>query len=708
MAQHGTAKAGHGGSAGGGSDGGSFKDDPAAEAAPIVSPVNSGPFVFGEGRSEAEAQLRNYLDLMSNTKPSSGFGPLDQLHARLNEEPSLLNPPEDEFAFGPFTDDDWPVRSASPHGASCLGYEYFDSRFLEIKSLVAKKDEGVREIAQIKASLGEILIRLEQISSDMPSGGAMSAVEDKLNTISGDLEAAREQSAADAIRISRAAEEILAAGVCMQEIPAKFEMAARHTVEGLGRTVAASASRAAVIAVSQVQGAEPGFGGRVEEELRTLNRQSRETGERTAAALDRVNNTLRDYLGRGGANASHGDASAEPPRRRTGLHVPISGNSAVYKRGGTGFGAAPAAEPRLDTIQLRDPQPSDPNLHEALREASKRHVRTQAGSKPEAGAGPAGARTSFAGSASFLDDDRGMPLGGIATVAFVLLMAAAALFYLHTKGGRMDGFRAFAEPPVAAQQTQASAAGGHNAPALKVRAEQSGPALLASADDNRGQQAATDDLKALEANVHNGDPEALFRVGVRFLSEPALGGAKVAARWLAKAASRGHSEAQFMLASLYERGDGVEKDVPRAIGLYQLAANASHVRAMHNLGAMLLMRAEEQKRQDAAGAARSYHDAAVWFERAAKQGFPDSQYNLALLYDQGLGIEQDLLRAYQWYVKAASAGVKEAVVRAEQLRRTLPSARNLNSGWKTILVGSWKPTLMDTKQSASISNAVKG
>ncbi len=199
--------------------------------------------------------------------------------------------------------------------------------------------------------------------------------------------------------------------------------------------------------------------------------------------------------------------------------------------------------------------------------------------------------------------------------------------------------------------------------------------------------------------ARHGDRDAQFRIGTRFLSGNAMdGGAIAAARWFAKAASQGHNEAQFMLASMYERGMGVEKDEPRAIALYKEAASAGHVRAMHNLGAMLLKNASAQ----------SYREAAGWFERAAKQGFPDSQYNLALLYEHGLGIEQDLARAYQWYVEAAKAGVKEATVQAERLRRTLPSARNTVGGAKAIQAGSWRPVLEDTRKNASIGGTARG
>ncbi len=322
---------------------------------------------------------------------------------------------------------------------------------------------------------------------------------------------------------------------------------------------------------------------------------------------------------------------------------------------------APRQSPGSITIQLRDnPPASDPNLFEAIRKANEKLGRQKAGIKPETDGGLAGSRPAFAGASSFLDDEKNVPLGGIATVAFVLLMAAAALFYLHTKG-RMDSLRVSAAPAAAVRQVKAPEPPLRTA--AKTRIEQSGPTLLAATEANRGQQAAAENLEALEFAARHGDRDAQFRVGTRFLSDTSLdGGPKAAARWFAKAAAQGHNEAQFMLASLYERGEGVDKDEARATALYEQAAGTGHVRAMHNLGAMLLKRAEEQSFRDAGAAARSYREAGVWFERAAKGGFPDSQYNLAVLYERGLGIEQDLLRAYQWYVQAAKAGVKEAAI----------------------------------------------
>ncbi len=715
MSQQGTAKAGGGGSASNGNGSGTAREDLAAGTArenvagtdPLAGDSQSP--VFGDGQSEAEAQLYAHHDRVSNYKPASGFPPLDELHARWNEasyrESPLYPRPEEELVFSLPGVDEVLGLEAELDGEPRHDLLWIDHRFTELKQLLLRKDEGQRELEQIKASLGVILVRLEKLAAEMPNGKTLESVENKIDTLSGSVEAAREQAATDASRISRAAEELLAASARFQEVPARFEAAARRTVEGLGQTVAATASRAAMMTAHQVGAQQPAAGGdtagRLEAELRALNLQSRESGKRTEAALDRVHSTLKDFLGRD-AGGTHADDSTQPPRnstqpprKRTGLHVPISGNSAVYKRGDTGFGAAPASEARLDTLLRRDPPPSDPALYEALREADRKYGRKKQHERPET----AGARPAFGGAYALPGDEKTAPLGGIAAVAFILLLVSAALFYLHMKG--RIGVR-ISEVPAAIQQlVHAPARPAPAAVASASSARQKSPALLAAADDSRGAQAPSSAgaLEALETAARNGERDAQFRIGVRFLNDDGMnGGRAAAARWFAKAAAQGHSEAQFMLASMLERGAGVEKDEAKAIALYRQAANAGHVRAMHNLGAMLLKNAT----------ALTYREAASWFGRAAEEGFPDSQYNLALLYEHGLGIEQDLSRAYQWYVEAAKGGVKEAAVKARQLRRMLPSAQNAPSGGKAGQSSSWQPVIVVTKKSTSPGGAGRG
>ncbi len=338
MSHQGTATAGH--SSFGSGDSGTAGETGLEGArmrlaGAIPSAQDSLSPVFGDGQSEAEAQLYAYLDHVTASRPNSGFQPFEELNARLNEQPyrdSLLFPNSEK-------EREAAKLNVPPAGEPYRGdLDWFDYRFGELKRLLAQKDEGKREIAQINARLAEIIARVDRLSAAVPNGKIMTSVETKLTTLSRSLEETREQSAADAGRISRAAKEILAASTRVQEVPLRFEAAALHAVEGLSRTVAATASRAAVLTAAHIvdapkPAAETSGIERLEAELRALNQQSRESGERTADALNCVHNSLRDFLERG--QAGQGPGSVQPPKRRPSVHQPISSDSAVYTRGET-------------------------------------------------------------------------------------------------------------------------------------------------------------------------------------------------------------------------------------------------------------------------------------------------------------------------------------------------------------------------------------
>lgn len=117
---------------------------------------------------------------------------------------------------------------------------------------------------------------------------------------------------------------------------------------------------------------------------------------------------------------------------------------------------------------------------------------------------------------------------------------------------------------------------------------------------------------------------------------------------------------------MYERGQGVAKDLGRARSWYQAAAEKGNVKAMHNLAVSLSGR--ESGTAD-------YEGAAKWYEQAASYGLADSLYNLGILAEHGLGIPKDLSRAYTWFTLAAKAGDAEAAKRSEQITQARPSRR---------------------------------
>jgi localization factor PodJL len=669
----------------------------ALEALPDAASLMREPAVPSRDLNEAdlEEQLQAYLDRAIAPK-QTGFPPIDALSARLNEFPpppiqhaEVSKNPEKGAAMGHAS------AASEPRIGSDLAW--FEERFSELKHLL-EGDRRVEkgEIVSINAKLAEIIGRVDRLSSAIPGEKAMAAVETQLVALNRSIEASRNQGFSDADRIARAAKEILAATERAEEVRAGFETAARHTVKELGQTVRVAATHAAVVtaerfATAMQHSAQEGGLARVEQQLRDLNAHSRESSERTTAALERVHETLRVFLEKGSPQERVNAAAA--PKKRPAIHVPITADAPAYSHPDALFGIEPATKPQLDTITLRTPPPHDTSLLDALREATERHAaRSSSSAKPGAEKKRQPTHTPIVG-ALFREDEKALPLFGLGVVAVVLLIASAALYYLQTRT-QLPPFHLTVLPDL--QNTRVSPSSVPAAPARQGAAEEGpektlnavpkqAPGLFTAAEQGRSttppKPEPREDLQMLTSAASRGDREAQFRIGALFLNES---GAQVdptsAARWLGRAAEQGHTESQFVLASLYERGAGVPKDEARALALYRKAASAGHIRAMHNLGVLL----------SAHDAPESYAEAARWFMTAATAGLADSQFNLALLYERGLGLQQDGRKAYFWYQVASLAGDKEAARQAERLRRQLPDAVSQAAAEQA---GSWRPTV---------------
>jgi len=84
-----------------------------------------------------------------------------------------------------------------------------------------------------------------------------------------------------------------------------------------------------------------------------------------------------------------------------------------------------------------------------------------------------------------------------------------------------------------------------------------------------------------------------------------------------------HAYAQYFLARMYERGEGVEKDRKTA---------------------------------------------AKWYRKAAEKGVNDAQFRLATMYESGDGVPKDMEYAYAWYSVAAHLGSVKAPPAMERTR----------------------------------------
>src|SRR6266542_471186 len=85
--------------------------------------------------------------------------------------------------------------------------------------------------------------------------------------------------------------------------------------------------------------------------------------------------------------------------------------------------------------------------------------------------------------------------------------------------------------------------------------------------------------------------------------------------WYLKAAKSGYELAQNNLGCLYEKGEGMEKNLKKAF---------------------------------------------YWFNRAAENGYEVAQYNLGECYELGIGVEKDEFKAFEFYQKSAYQGDLDA------------------------------------------------
>ncbi len=136
---------------------------------------------------------------------------------------------------------------------------------------------------------------------------------------------------------------------------------------------------------------------------------------------------------------------------------------------------------------------------------------------------------------------------------------------------------------------------------------------------------------------------------------------------LTRASDGGDTKATNRLARMYERGEGVTRDLSRARRLTERAAAAGSREAQHNLGVYYV---DEGPGRDLAKAADN-------FRRAAKRGLADSQYNLAAMAEQGNGVPKNEREAYFWYSVAGRNGDSDASKKASELAsRLTPAAKN--------------------------------
>ncbi|NOX93279.1 MAG: sel1 repeat family protein [Gammaproteobacteria bacterium] len=89
------------------------------------------------------------------------------------------------------------------------------------------------------------------------------------------------------------------------------------------------------------------------------------------------------------------------------------------------------------------------------------------------------------------------------------------------------------------------------------------------------------------------------------------------------------------------------EDYAKAFTVFSGLAKAGDAEAQYNLA--MLYRAGKGVEKDLSASFK-------WFQQAAEQGISDAQYYLAHMYDNGETVEKNLPKAFEWYRKAAEQG----------------------------------------------------
>lgn len=186
-------------------------------------------------------------------------------------------------------------------------------------------------------------------------------------------------------------------------------------------------------------------------------------------------------------------------------------------------------------------------------------------------------------------------------------------------------------------------------------------------------------LDELEEKVKQGDEEAPFTLAYAYFNgTTGQKDTKRAFALMEDLAIKGNSRAMVELGRMYE-ADGPDQNIMRAANYYQQAISKDDVNGKYHL-AMLYYKGKFGK-----GDLALKH-AIYAFREAAAKGHTPSMYQLATMYERGVGFSKDMGQAVQLYRKSAHAGYAPAQLQVGLLYENgilVPKNETLAAAWYT-------------------------
>jgi len=127
-------------------------------------------------------------------------------------------------------------------------------------------------------------------------------------------------------------------------------------------------------------------------------------------------------------------------------------------------------------------------------------------------------------------------------------------------------------------------------------------------------------------------------------------------------AEAGDSEAQYDIAAMYEKGNGVARDMVKAFEWYLKSAKQGNDKGAYKVGFGYLK---------GIGAEQNYEKALKWLNAAAEYNNVRAFYFLGTMYEKGNGVPQNLEKAMRWYTRASKGGYSVADERVLEVKQEL-------------------------------------
>ena len=127
--------------------------------------------------------------------------------------------------------------------------------------------------------------------------------------------------------------------------------------------------------------------------------------------------------------------------------------------------------------------------------------------------------------------------------------------------------------------------------------------------------------------------------------------------WYKKSASQGDSNVQYSLGCCYENGIGTKPDYKKAVKWYENAAEQGDFIAQYNLGCFY---------RTGEGVVQNDDLAYKYFLQSAENGYAPAMYK-GMCYEHGVGTDEDIDAAIDWYNRAADSGDELAKEKLKEL-----------------------------------------